>query len=143
MRGFSRVAPAAWLSLRHGSLGAVGNSNLRCSLSSPCAGDKSLDKDPAKRVASISSPRGQTIRSWDRHRKHSSPNWARQGQCLETAARAFGLQPDDDGSGTSGHHSPERPRLTERGKAFSAWALKSLHDVARSRWPARRSGRRS
>jgi hypothetical protein len=50
-------------------------------------GDKSLDKDPAKRVASICSPQGWTIRSRDRHREHSSPELGAAGTMLRDRRR--------------------------------------------------------
>ena len=122
MRGFSRVTPAAWLSLRHGSLGAVGNSNLRCSLSSPI---ERLVINRSIKIPPNVSPRyaRPEARLSDRGIGTGSihhPNWARQGQCSLTAAKAFGSVMGDDGGGTSEHHAPERPRQTERGSVQRA-----------------------
>jgi hypothetical protein len=84
-------------------------------------GDKSLDKDPAKRVASICSPQGWTIRSRDRHREHSSPELGAAGTMLRDRRR---------GVRSAGRwrwrvlRAPvtRAPRQTEHSGSISAWA---------------------
>jgi hypothetical protein len=91
-------------------------------ITEPSTGDKSLDKDPAKRVASIYSPRGLAIRSRDRHREHSSPRLGAAGAMLRDRRKGDRSASDDDGGGTSEHQASERPRQTERCGSISAGA---------------------
>jgi hypothetical protein len=110
MLGCSRINPTAWLSLRHGVLGAVGKSDLRSHLSSPkCAVMNHPRKIPpnvspqyARLEARLSD---QEIGTRSIHR----PLRARQGQCSVTAANTRSAM-DDDGGGTSEHHPSDRPR---------------------------------
>jgi hypothetical protein len=69
-RGVCRIEPTAWLSLRHGSLGAVGNSSLRSHLPTPnkTRRQNCSIKIPPDNVAPICSPQSRTSRiGRDRH----------------------------------------------------------------------------